>query len=275
MRGGWVSGLSSSRTAPAVSSCSPGTSRARSNRCAPPASRLCGVPPFTRHEGGRRRMRKFCERRSSRPFFHALLLAALGSCAGASPSPARSMKYAHLISLFTDWREFQKPKLVDVVPDYTPAAMAAQQRALAGYQQRLAAIDPRDWPVAQQADYHAVRAEMNGLDFDHRVLRPWERNPGFYVGVVADQSDQPAREGPFAYGTLAEGAGAGKNGALRRRRRELRDRRRGVDPGFAGAVGADRRERPRTRRRLARQTAVGKASPSTGGESEEASCSGV
>jgi len=147
-------------------------------------------------------MRKFCERRSSRPFFHALLLAALGSCAGASPSPARSMKYAHLISLFTDWREFQKPKLVDGVPDYTPAAMAAQQRALAGYQQRLAAIDPRDWPVAQQADYHAVRAEMNGLDFDHRVLRPWERNPAFYVGVVADQSDQPAREGPFAYGTV-------------------------------------------------------------------------
>src|SRR2546428_4268422 len=43
---------------------------------------------------------------------------------------------------------------------------------------------------------------MNGLDFDHRVLRPWERNPAFYVGVVADESDQPAREGPFAYGTV-------------------------------------------------------------------------
>ncbi|TMB14126.1 MAG: DUF885 domain-containing protein, partial [Deltaproteobacteria bacterium] len=67
------------------------------------------------------------------------------------------MKYADLISLFADWRQFQKPRLVDGVPDYTPAAMAAQHRALAGYQQRLAAIDPRDWPVAQQADYHAVR----------------------------------------------------------------------------------------------------------------------
>src|SRR5438876_7111933 len=147
-------------------------------------------------------MGKFPERLSWRPFFHVLLLAALGSCAGASPSPARSMKYADLISLLAGWREFQKPKLVDGVPDYTPAAMAAQQRALAGYQQRLAAIDPRDWPVAQQADYHAVRAEMNGLDFDHRVLRPWERNPAFYVGVVGDESDQPAREGPFAYGTV-------------------------------------------------------------------------
>ena len=87
-----------------------------------------------------RRMRKFPERRSSRPCFHALLLAVLGSCAGANPSPSRSMKYADLISLFADWREFQKPSLADGVPDYTPAAMAVQQRALAGYQQRRAAI---------------------------------------------------------------------------------------------------------------------------------------
>jgi hypothetical protein len=43
---------------------------------------------------------------------------------------------------------------------------------------------------------------MNRLDFDHRVLQPWARNPAFYVTVVADESDQPAREGPFAYGTV-------------------------------------------------------------------------
>src|SRR2546427_4061035 len=202
MGGGSASGCSSSKTAPAESSCSRGTSRARSSRCAPPGSRWCGVPPCARHEGGPEGMRKFRDRRPSSPLFHAVLLAVLGSCAGASPSSARSMKYADLISLFTDWRQFQKPRLVDGVPDYTPAAMAAQHRALARYQQRLAAIDPRDWPVAQQADYHAVRAEMNGLDFDHRVLRPWERNPAFYVSVVADESDQPAREGPFASGTV-------------------------------------------------------------------------
>ena len=48
--------------------------------------------------------------------------------------------------------------------------MAAQHKALAGYQARLAAIDPSGWPIPQQVDYHVVRAEMNGLDFDHRVL---------------------------------------------------------------------------------------------------------
>jgi hypothetical protein len=43
---------------------------------------------------------------------------------------------------------------------------------------------------------------MNGLDFDHRVLRPWTRHPGFYVPVVAEQSDTPAKEGPAFAGAL-------------------------------------------------------------------------
>jgi hypothetical protein len=80
--------------------------------------------------------------------------------------------------------------------------MAAQFRDLAGYRQRLAAIDPGGWPVARKVDYHLLRAEMNGLEFDHRVLQPWSNNPAFYVTVVSDESDQPAREGPFAFGTV-------------------------------------------------------------------------
>jgi len=43
---------------------------------------------------------------------------------------------------------------------------------------------------------------MNGLDFDHRVLRPWANNPAFYATVFLEQSDQPAREGPNAYGAV-------------------------------------------------------------------------
>jgi hypothetical protein len=49
-------------------------------------------------------------------------------------------------------------------------------------------------------DYHVVRAEMNGLDFDHRVLKPWANNPALYVTAFMDESDQPAREGPLAAG---------------------------------------------------------------------------
>ena len=56
--------------------------------------------------------------------------------------------------------------------------------------------------MPQQVDWHLVRAEMNGLDFDHRVRRPWASNPAFYVTVFPSRSDQPAREGPFALGAV-------------------------------------------------------------------------
>ena len=129
---------------------------------------------------------------------------ALAACAGASPTPTlpKSTRYEDLVALFGDWRAFQKPPLEKGVPDYTSAAMGKQRRALPDYRSRLASIDPSGWPVARQVDYHVLRAEMNGLDFDHRVLEPWANNPAFYVTVVTDESDQPAREGPFAYGTV-------------------------------------------------------------------------
>jgi hypothetical protein len=122
---------------------------------------------------------------------------------GATPAKAPgSTRYEDLVSLFGEWRSFQKPRLVDGVPDYTARAMAAQHRELAAWQRRLASIDPGGWPVDQQVDYHVVRAEMNGLDFDHRVAKPWANNPAFYVTVFPDESDQPAREGPFALGAV-------------------------------------------------------------------------
>ena len=116
--------------------------------------------------------------------------------------PAGSGTYEGLVRLFEEWREFQKPVIVEAVPDYTAEAMAKQHLDLKGYQDRLAAIDPRSWPVSQQVDYHIVRAEMNGLDFDHRVLRPWSRNPRFYAVYYTSPSDVPALEGPWRYGTL-------------------------------------------------------------------------
>src|SRR6185369_5034007 len=136
----------------------------------------------------------------------ALLLAAAALVVGApgnSPAnPPRSARYEDLLSFFREWRAFQRPKLVEGVPDYGAAAMAAQHRGLEDFRRRLAAIDAGGWPVAQQVDYQVVRAELAGLDFDHRVLRPWANNPAFYVTVFTEESDQPAREGPFAWGAL-------------------------------------------------------------------------
>jgi len=130
------------------------------------------------------------------------VVTACGGGAGAAPDTSRSTRYDDVRALFTDWRAFQKPKLADGVPDYSADAMAAQQRELPAYQQRLQAIDPAGWPANQQVDWQIVRAEMSGLDFDHRVLKPWANNPAFYVTVFSSQSDQPAREGPTAYGSI-------------------------------------------------------------------------
>jgi len=130
------------------------------------------------------------------------VLLALGLAAVPLPPEGAGGRYEDLVTLFGEWREFQKPRIVDGVPDYTAAAMAAQRDRLPEFQRRLMAIDPKGWPVARQVDWNLVWAEMNGLDFDHRVLRPWARHPGFYVMVVPEQSDTPAKEGPAFAGAL-------------------------------------------------------------------------
>lgn len=88
--------------------------------------------------------------------------------------------YDDLVRLYKEFREFIKPTVNAGVPDFTAATMAKQFDDLKQLQARLGALDIAAWPVEQQADYHVVRAEMNGVEFDHRVLRQWARDPGFY-----------------------------------------------------------------------------------------------
>jgi len=129
------------------------------------------------------------------------VVVSLLAAAAPAPPPAAS-SYEDLVSFFREWRGFQKPKIAGGVPDYGAAAMAAQQKELETYRRRLSAIDPSGWPIPQQVDYAIVRAELAGLDFDHRVLKPWANNPAFYATVSGEESDQPAPEGPHALGTI-------------------------------------------------------------------------
>jgi hypothetical protein len=131
-------------------------------------------------------------------FYQALLLilVSIGCTSPSENNAPKSATYAELESLFKEWREFQKPKLENGVPNYTVAAMRAQHEELNTWQQRLANFDTTGWPIHQQVDWYIIQAEMNGLDFDHRVLRPWERDPAFYKTLWMDRSDVPAHEGP-------------------------------------------------------------------------------
>lgn len=128
-----------------------------------------------------------------------------GFQAGVAPADSGAGRgYDELVALFAEWREFESPEFVNGVPDYSEDAMAAQYDALPEWRARLEALNPRGqgWPVEQQVDWHLVRAEMNGLDFDHRVRRPWARNPAFYASVFEAQSDVPAHEGPVVHGWI-------------------------------------------------------------------------
>ncbi len=124
-------------------------------------------------------------------------IAAVAQSAQARAQP-QAEGYQQLVQLFADWRAFNQPELQGSVPDYSAAAMARKAAALPAFRQRLTALDRSSWSVPQQGDYRLVEAEMNGLDFYFRVLKPWLRDPGFYLTVFPDMSDVPAHEGTYA-----------------------------------------------------------------------------
>ena len=119
------------------------------------------------------------------------------------PSPAAASVpaatgHAELVRLFADWRAFNHPAIVQGKPDYSARAMTAKATQLRTFRRRLATIDTTGWSASLRGDYRLVEAEMNGLDFFLRVLKPWARDPGFYQTIFAEMSDVPAHEGPSA-----------------------------------------------------------------------------
>src|SRR5262245_27333222 len=126
--------------------------------------------------------------------FAVTSMTGIATSSGAQQSGTNG--YDGLVELFTQWRAFERPPLRQGAPDYTSATQARKHEQLRSYQAKLAAIDPSGWPVPQQVDYQLLRAEMNGLDFYLRVLKPWERDPAFYLSLWTAQSDTPAHEGP-------------------------------------------------------------------------------
>ncbi len=110
--------------------------------------------------------------------------------------------YDDLVGLFREWQAFERPPLRDGAPDYTAPTLARKHTELRVYQSRLAALDPAAWPKEQRIDYELVRAQMNGLDFDLRVLQPWARDPAYYQSVWTEMSDTPEHEGPAHHGLV-------------------------------------------------------------------------
>jgi len=130
--------------------------------------------------------------------FSRLLLILMFLCIGVLgiSQQKQTNNYTSLVSLFKDWRAFEKPPLLKGAPDYTAVSFNKRLAAFKALQSRLNNIDTSSLLVEQKVDWMLVWAEMNGYDFNHRVLKPWNRDPAFYKTIFTERSDVPAHEGP-------------------------------------------------------------------------------
>lgn len=109
---------------------------------------------------------------------------------------ALSPEQPKLIALFREWRKFEQPPMRQSAPDYTATTFNNRQEAFKVLQQQLLNMDTTGWTPEQRTDWNLVRAEMNGYDFNYRILQPWTRDPAFYKTLWTERSDVPAHEGP-------------------------------------------------------------------------------
>jgi len=133
-----------------------------------------------------------------------LLLLLMFSLIGASgiSQQKQTNNYTSLVSLFKDWRAFEKPPLLKGAPDYTVLSFNKRLPAFKRLQSRLNEIDTSSMTIEQKVDWMLVWAEMNGYDFNHRVLKPWNRDPAFYKTIFTERSDVPAHEGPTHHAVI-------------------------------------------------------------------------
>ncbi|MFT4567400.1 MAG: hypothetical protein ACI9FN_002366 [Saprospiraceae bacterium] len=109
--------------------------------------------------------------------------------------------YSDLVVLFDQWRTFEAPPLLDGAPDYGASTFENRRPIFEKLQSQLLTIDTSNWSVEEKVDWYIVWAEMNGYDFNQRILKPWVRDPAFYKCIWESRSDVPAHEGPTNHGT--------------------------------------------------------------------------
>ena len=114
----------------------------------------------------------------------------------------QASSYVDLEKLFLDWRNFENPPLLNGAPDYTKSQFKKSQNTFNSLKNRLINMDTSKWSVHQKVDWQIILAEMNGYDFNFRVLKPWERDPAFYQTIWMYESDVPAHEGPTNHAVL-------------------------------------------------------------------------
>ena len=109
--------------------------------------------------------------------------------------------HALLRDLYARWRTFEAPPAFKGAPDYRQVTFDARMTDFALLRQELVEMDTTGWEVSHRIDWMVVWAEMNGFDFNYRVLKPWQRDPAFYKSLWTYRSDVPGHEGPTHHAT--------------------------------------------------------------------------
>jgi hypothetical protein len=108
----------------------------------------------------------------------------------AHASRQQTSDYDELVELHEELREYMVPGFTaGVVLEsgarigevYGDSLMTEKLAGLARFEQELAAMPVESWSRSQQVDFLAVKSILNGYRFNLEVLRPWKRDPGFYL----------------------------------------------------------------------------------------------
>jgi uncharacterized protein (DUF885 family) len=94
---------------------------------------------------------------------------------------AQENGWDRLLQLHQDFRVLRDAGMKDLVHDFSSATMQARAAKLRELQDRLRKIDPSAWSIDRQVDWVLVQTEMDDADFRNRVVRPWSRDPSFYL----------------------------------------------------------------------------------------------
>ncbi len=118
------------------------------------------------------------------------LLALVLWAPAVSAQGVRDGSYEELLALHEELQDFMHPSFTpSVVLDsgarvgeiYADKLMEDKRAGLARFEERLAGMAVQSWPRDKQADFLAVKSLLNGYRFNLEVLRPWKRDPGFYL----------------------------------------------------------------------------------------------
>lgn len=108
----------------------------------------------------------------------------------AHASQPEKSDYDDLVALHAELREYMVPGFTaGVVLEsgarigevYGDSLMTEKLAGLVRFEQELAAMPVESWSRSQQVDFLAVKSILNGYRFNLEVLRPWKRDPGFYL----------------------------------------------------------------------------------------------